>query len=290
MNEYEPLRQFVELARSLHFGRAARACHISGSALSRSIQRLESQLAEPLFEREHHKVTLTPAGEAFRRHAAAVLEEWRRFEAERAASHGRLTGTVHLYCTVTAAQSLVPDLLNRVRRAQPGIRIELATGYAADAIDQLRGGDIDVTIAALPERLPAGIVRRVITTTPVVFVGPNDGGPIDDATRRRPIDWSAVPVVLPAHGLARDYVDDWFARRAEMPTVYAEIEGHEAILSLVALGCGVGVVPRLVLENSALSERVREIPVRPALRRFRIGLCVRQRSLANPLVAAVWGA
>jgi LysR family positive regulator for ilvC len=290
VNEYEPLRQFVELARSLHFGRAARACHISPSALSRSVQRLESQLDEPLFEREHHKVTLTPAGAAFRRHAMTVLEEWHRFEAERAPSHGELAGTVHMYCTVTAAQSIVPDLLGRVRRTHPSVRIELDTGYAADAIEQLRGGDIDVSIAALPDRLPAGIVSRVLTKTPIVFVAPTVEGPVHDAVRRRATDWSAVPLVLPAYGLARDYVDQWLERRSLAPTIYAEIQGHEAILSLVALGCGVGVVPRLVLEKSALRDRIIEIPVRPALRQLRIGLCVRERSLTNPLVAAVWEA
>lgn len=290
MTEYEPLRQFVELARTLHFGRAARACHVSASALSRAIQRLESQLDEPLFEREHHKVTLTPAGEAFRRHAVTVLEEWDRFEAERAPTHGELTGTVHMYCTVTAAQSIVPDLVGRVRRTHPSVRIELATGYAADAIEQLRGGDIDVSIAALPDRLPAGIVSRVLTKTPVVFAAPTIEGTVHDAIRRRAIDWSGVPLILPAHGLAREYVDDWLVRRSLTPTIYAEIQGHEAILSLVALGCGVGVVPRLVLEKSALRDRIIEVAVRPALRRLSIGLCVRQRSLSNPLVAAVWEA
>ncbi|MBV8161518.1 MAG: HTH-type transcriptional activator IlvY [Acidimicrobiia bacterium] len=290
MREYEPLRQFVELTRTLHFGKAARACHVSPSALSRSVQRLESQLGEPLFEREHHKVTLTPTGDAFRRYALSLLEEWHRFEAELAPSGGSLGGTVHMYCTVTAAQSIVPDLLGQLRRAHPGIRIELATGYAADAIDQLRGGDVDVTVAALPHKLPAGILSRVLTTTPVVFAAPSTEGPIDDAVRRRPIDWAAVPLVLPAYGLARDYIDEWLQRRSVSPTVYAEIQGHEAILSLVALGCGVGVVPRLVLEKSALRDRIIEVPVRPALGQFRIGLCVRQRALANPLVAAVWEA
>lgn len=290
MRDYESLRQFVELGRTLHFGRAARACHLSPSALSRSVQRLEAELGEPLLEREHHKVTLTPAGEAFRRHALTVLDEWHRFEAERAPSHGVLSGTLHMYCTVTAAQSLVPDLLGRLRRAHPGIRIELATGYAANAIDQLRGGDIDVSIAALPDRLPAGIRSRVLVTTPVVFVAANVEGPTRDAVRRRPIDWTTLPFVLPAYGLAREYVDQWFDRRGLTPNVYAEIQGHEAILSLVALGCGIGVVPRLVLEKSALASRIIELPVRPALRQFRIGLCVRERSLASPLVAAAWEA
>jgi LysR family positive regulator for ilvC len=290
VNEYEPLRQFVELARSLHFGRAASACHVSPSALSRSVQRLEAQLGEPLFEREHHKVTLTPAGEQFRHHALAVLEEWQRYEQQRARSRGELNGTVHVYCTVTAAQSIVPDLLGRVRRAHPGIRIELATGYASDAIDRLRGGDIDISVAALPERMPAGIATRMLASTPVVFVGPNVDGPIQEALNRRRIQWSTVPLVLPAHGLARDYVNEWLDAKAITPTIYAEIEGHEAILALVALGCGVGVVPRLVLENSALHDRVTEIPARPALPAFSVGLCVRERSLANPLVAAVWNA
>lgn len=218
------------------------------------------------------------------------MDEWHRFEAERAPGRGALTGTVHVYCTVTAAQSIVPDLLGRVRRTHPRIRIELATGYAADAIDQLRGGEIDVTVAALPDRLPSGIMSRLLTTTPLVFVAPSIEGPVNDAARRRPIDWAKVPLVLPAFGLARDYVDQWLGRRSVIPPVYAEIEGHEAILSLVALGCGVGVVPRLVLEQSALRNRIIEIPVKPPLRQFRIALCVRQRSLANPLVAAVWKA
>lgn len=290
MRDYDPLRQFVELARTLHFGRAARACHISPSALSRSVQRIEAQVGEELFEREHHKVTLTPAGVAFRAHAVNVLEDWARLQEQLVTTAGALAGTVHVYCTVTAAQSIVPDLLGRVRRHHPGIRIELETGYAADAMDQLRGGAIDVSVAALPDRLPAGVVSRVLTTTPVVFVGPNVEGPVHDATSRRSVDWRAVPLVLPAYGLAREYVDQWLDRRAITPNIYAEIQGHEAILSLVALGCGVGVVPRLVLEKSALRDRISELSVRPPLRRFRIALCVRERALANPLVAAVWEA
>jgi LysR family positive regulator for ilvC len=290
MDDYEPLHQFVEVARTLHFGRAARACHVSPSTLSRSVQRLEAQLGEPLFEREHHKVTLTPAGEQFRRHALAVLDEWHRYDEERAASRGELNGTVHMYCTVTAAQSIVPDLLGRMRRTHAGIRIEIETGYSSDAIEQLRGGEIDASIAALPHRIPVGIASRELTTTPVVFVAPRVDGPVRDLCTRRRTDWSSVPLVLPAHGLARDYADEWLDRRNVMPNVYAEIEGHEAILALVALGCGVGVVPKLVLEKSALRDRIDELQVKPALRPFHIALCVRERSLSNPIIRALWEA
>jgi LysR family positive regulator for ilvC len=138
--------------------------------------------------------------------------------------------------------------------------------------------------------MPAGIVSRVLLSTPVVFVGPKIIGPVSEAIERRVIDWSTLPIVLPAHGLAREYWDQWIDRRGIAPNVYSEIEGHEAILSLVALGCGVGVVPRLVVEKSALRDRISEFAVKPSLRSFRIGLCVRDRSLSNPVVGAVWEA
>jgi LysR family positive regulator for ilvC len=288
MDEYEPLRQFLELARVLNFGRAARACHVSPSALTRSIQRLEAQLGEPLFERAHHKVTLTPAGDRFRNHALTVIEEWHRYDHERTHQQGSLTGTLHIYCTVTAAQGVVPQLLGELRREHPGIRVELATGYVSDAIDQLRGGRIDASIAALPDRLPAGITSRDLGTTPVVFVAPNADGPVRVALTRRRIDWSSVPLILPAHGVVRDYVDEWLEQRAVLPNIYAEIEGHEAILSLVALGYGVGVVPKLVLDKNALRDQVGALTIHPKLPDLRIALCVRERSLKSPLVAAIW--
>jgi LysR family positive regulator for ilvC len=201
-----------------------------------------------------------------------------------------MTGTLHIYCTVTAAQSVVPELLRELQHQHPGIRIELATGYVSDAIDQLRGGHIDASIAALPDRLPAGIASRQLGTTPVVFVAPRTEGPVRDAIERRRIDWLSVPLILPAHGVVRDYVDDWLEQRGVAPNIYTEIEGHEAILSLVTLGYGVGVVPKLVLDKSALHNEVAALSVRPGLPDLRIALCVRERSLTSPLIAAIWTA
>lgn len=287
MKEYDPLRQFAELARTLHFTRAAAALHVSPSALSRSIRRLEAQVGEPLFEREHHSVTLTDAGAAFRRYATSVLDGWSTYEAERSAADGPLHGTVHVYCTVTAAQTIVPHLLGRFRDRHPGVRLELETGYAADALDQLGRGAIDVTIAPLPPQVPRGVDARVVASTAVVVVGPIGAGPVRDLCSGRRVDWARLPYVLPERGLPRDAIDAWLAGRGIEPTVYAEIQGHEAILSLVALGCGVGVVPELVLASSALQDRVTVLSG-PRLPPLSIALCVRRRSLTNPVVAALW--
>ena len=57
---------------------------------------------------------------------------------------------------------------------------------------------------------------------------------------------------------------------------------------MVSLGCGVGVVPRLVLERSPLAGEVRELATAPKLPPFHIGLCTLEKSLADPRVAALW--
>ena len=95
-------------------------------------------------------------------------------------------------------------------------------------------------------------------------------------------------MVVPEYGLARRSVDRWFRSKRVRPNIQNEASGNEALLSLVALGCGVGVVPRLVLDNSSLRSSVRILNVRPALPPFRIAFCLRSQRLSSPLLAAFW--
>ena len=283
---YESLRLFVQLSRTLHFGRTSRDCHVSPSALSRAIQRLERELGIVLFTRDKRNVALTDAGRLFRDYATGVLEGWAAFE-ERIHRGDGPTGTLSVFCTVTAAQSFMPDILARFRAAYPGVHIQLETGYAADALAMLRAGT-DLTVAALPARLPNSIAARTITVTPLVFVAPTSPGDVARAVDRRPVLWDDVPLVVPPFGLARDAVDAWFRGRGHRPAVYSEVASHEGILSLVASGCGVGVVPGLVLDRSSLRDRLRIVAVRPRLGDFHVGACVLRRRLPEPAVAAFW--
>ena len=70
------LKQFVALADTLHFGRAAELSHVSASALSRGIQRLEAEVGVALFERDNRSVSLTGAGAAFLDYARDTLRGW----------------------------------------------------------------------------------------------------------------------------------------------------------------------------------------------------------------------
>jgi LysR family positive regulator for ilvC len=287
MDALEPLRLFLYLSRTLHFGRTSEVCHVSPSALSRTIQRLEQEAGAALFVRDRRHVELTPAGQRLQAWAAGVLDGWRALEPQLRAGF-ELSGTVSIFSTVTASQSILPAALGQFRRTYPSVHIQLETGYAANALSMLEDGGVDVTVAALPDHLPHALATKILAVTPLLFVAPTVECPVSQAVQRRRIRWEDVPVILPRFGLARSYADAWFRRRRVRPPIYAEIQGHEAILSLVALGCGVGVAPALVLEKSPLRGEVRVLDVAPRLPEFRVGICTARRKLQSPVVAALW--
>jgi LysR family positive regulator for ilvC len=289
--DYDALRLFLHLSRTLRFSRTSRECHVSPSALSRTVQRLEQETGWPLFERDRRTVRLTAEGARFAEHARDTLERWTRLGRELAGRGDKLTGSIAIFASVTACQSFLPELLSAFRQRHPEIHIRLETGYAADALERLAEGRVDVSVAAIPARMPQTLVARALLRTPLVFAAPRAPCEVERLCHRRPLPWPELPVVLPASGLARDSADRWFRRRRITPAVYGEVPGSEATLALVSLGCGVGIVPRLVLDESPLASKVRVLDTDDggeALGEFRVGICTRRRKLASPLVRALW--
>jgi LysR family positive regulator for ilvC len=289
--DYDALRLFLHLSRTLHFGRTSRERHVSASALSRTVQRLEREVGWPLLERDRRTVRLTPAGERFVEHARDTID---RFDALRQRLRGKgatLAGSISIFASVTASQSFLPRILSSFRQRYPDIHIHLETGHAADAFEMLRRGAVDVAVAALPDRPPPAILARVILHTPLVFVAPAAPCEVARQASQRTIPWDELPLVLPAGGLVRAEADRWLRRKRVAPVIYGEVLGNEAALSLIALGCGVGLVPRIVLDKSALRADLRPLDVEPRPGELRVGFATLRRKLdSSPLVAAFWQA
>lgn len=285
MKALDGLRLFDHLAGTCHFGRTAAACHVSQPTLSRSIARLEAELDVRLFDRDRRGVRLTAEGVRFREFARDVLDRWQGYAAG-GVGPGALSGTLSLFCTVTAAQSILPDVLARFRDAHPGLHLDLQTGYAAEALQRLDDGTVDATVAPLPARVPRHLLTHVIATTSLVLVGPV-GGPHDLPPEPGP-GWSETPFVLPTASLVRALADRWFRRLGVRPRIAAEEAGHEAILSLVTLGFGIGVVPELVATGSPLASRLRIIETTTEPPTFDLAVCTTPAHLERPAVRAFW--
>ncbi len=286
------LRHFVHLAEALHFGRASAAANLSPSALSRSIRQLEAELGAVLFDRDNRSVTLTRQGETFLAWARDVLTGWDVVRHTVQEQSGDLQGEVSLYCSVTASYSFLFELLGTLRRDHPRIELKLHTGDPEHAVARVRTGSEDIAIGARPDALPAGLAFKPIARSRLVFIAPAGEPRLRDLGRRRrdPRQWAATPMILPESGLARQRADQWFRELGVQPRIYAQVAGNEAIVSMVSLGFGIGVVPEIVLDASPLAGQVAVLRVTPALAPYEVGLFTLEKKLRSPLIQAFWAA
>lgn len=283
------LKQFLSLAESLHFGRASEECNISVSALSRNIRSLEEELGTTLFHRDNRTVQLTREGERFLDYARETSQQWAQIRNELHEQSGQLSGEVSIYCSVTASYSFLYELLNRFREVYPGIEIKLHTGDPEHAISRIQSGSEDIAMAATPERLPAGVEFSPVGDTPLLFIAPLSQ---KEMTEKFQVGSSSVrssiPMILPESGVAREHVNSWLREQQIQPTIYAQVTGNEAIVTMVSLGFGIGVVPKIVLDNSPLASQVEVLDIKPLLGDYAVGLFTQQKALKNPLINAFW--
>ncbi|WP_347331168.1 HTH-type transcriptional activator IlvY [Marinimicrobium locisalis] len=284
----QKLRLYIALATARHFGRAAAQCHVSPSTVSRNLKQLEEELQTPLMIRDNRSVALTPEGEHFLRFARESLQRWETFQEALHTEAGELRGQLSIYCSVTASYSFLHELLTRFRGRYPGIAIKLHTGDPAQAIERITAGQEDIAIAARPDRVPGNLEFKSIAKSPLLLIEPADHQLLPKETHaERP--WHEWPVIIPEEGLARERFDHWCRQQGVTPEIYAEVKGNEAIVSMVSLGFGLGLVPEIVLRNSPLRDRVTPLEEQPDLGPFETGICVLQRRLKSPIVSALWG-
>ena len=285
MNQHD-LKNFLTVAEVLHFGRASEMCHLSASALTRSIQRLEAELGQQLFLRDNRTVLLTRAGEVFQEYARKAQRDWLAM-CEEIEDDGRVHGAVSIYASVTAVYSVLPDLLMQYRGDYPEVKIELQTGVAEAAIQKVVAGEIDLAVAALPDRLLSRVEFLPLLETDLVFVASRQSVG-DKHGNNLEMQLSETPLVLPSRGLARSRVDEWLKKQGFHRNRITEVTGNEGILSLVRLGCGIGVVPELVLERSPLRHDVVVLENSAKLEPYVVGLCSTQKNLERTSVSALW--
>lgn len=238
------LRYFVTVAETLNFGRAAKRLHISQPPLSRQIAALEAELGTRLFERTRRAVKLSTAGAALLpearrllREADGLKERARHFAAGRA-------GTLALGFLSMSAYNVLPALLPAFHRAHPGVRLALQENTSDVQLAALALGEIDVGLVLPPVSDPA-LEYVPLHHEPLVAALP--------AKRRwqrsAPLalgDLAGEPFIMfppkVAPGLY-DLVVAFCRRGGFAPRIEQEAIQMQTIVSLVAAGMGVALVP-----------------------------------------------
>jgi len=226
--EHRELELFLHLARTLNYGRTSLECHVSAATLTRTIQRLETRAGAQLLDRGPRGVVLTAEGRRFTTYAEQALELWADYRSGSAEPAG-LTGELRIFATVTACQTLLPDLLAPLRAEHPQIRLAIRTGDAAAALARLDEGEVDAAVAGIPRRLPQSLVTRTVAVTDLVLVKARDSA-------------ADGPYVVPARGLVRDNAFRWFrASSGGTDELAVPTLGDLATLALAALLAGFAI-------------------------------------------------
>lgn len=277
------LAMFNHLAQSLHFGQTAKAMFVTPSTLSRAIQRLEQDAGATLFQRNNREVSLTPEGRLFLSFSIETVQQWQSLQSQLAQQTQYLTGEMSVYCSVTAANSHLPDMLNQFRAQHPQVDIKLVTGDPALSIQKVLDGQADVAISIKTPQMHPDIRFKAIDDVPLVLVVPKSLG----IRHLRQIKWDQHQIIMPESGPSKRIVHHWFAEHNIRPKVYASVGGNEAIVSMVALGFGIGIVPCIVLDNSAQSNQVIAINI-DDIESYQIGLCCHTRAQDEPMIKAMF--
>jgi DNA-binding transcriptional LysR family regulator len=243
--ELRHLRYFRAVAEELHFGRAAERLHIAQPPLSQQIRQLERELGVSLLTRSTRRVELTRAGEAYLRRVTAVLDavDDAGHQARRV-SQG-LEGHLSIGCVGSATYSVLPRLVRALREQLPLVEISIRGEMLAPAqLDALRNRDVDIALLRPPVDDPdvhCEHVRRdrLIAALPTAHpLASRDTLAVDDLRDEDFIAHAGQGRSVMGHLLTAICADAGFS-----PRIRQEVSETSTLVTLVAAGLGVAVVP-----------------------------------------------
>ncbi len=251
--DFHSLAQFVALARTKNFTRAAAELNLSQSALSRAIQKLEDQFGQPLFERKPREVVLTDLGELLLERAKKILKLVEDTFSELSDAGRRVR--VRLGAIPTIAPYFLPSLLGSFARQHPDISVIVQEDTTEALIKSCSHGDIDLAIVALPI-VAKNLEVEPLFTEELLLVLPA-GHPLtaEENLRAGAVDRYPFVMLNEAHCLAEN-ISSFCRRQSVQPVTVERTSQLATVQELVALDHGVSIVPEMARRIDLSHRRV----------------------------------
>lgn len=269
MLNLERLRTLDALARHGSVSAAADGLHVTTSAVSQQMAKLEREIGQQLLAKNGRGVRLTDAGRLLADHAARILSQVELAQADIEAQRGQAVGEVRIGAFPTAARGLFPAAVASLRRDHPELRVLTKELEPEGAVREVLRGDLDLAVVLdwsnkrLP--VPGGLAQaQLLDDVPDVAM-PADH-PLATRAEVDLEDFAEDEWVSWPEG---EFCHEWlvFTLRSKgfEPRISHMAGEHHTQLALIAAGLGVCVAPRL--GRGSVPEGVALVPVRQRMRR-----------------------
>ncbi|MGM3275958.1 LysR family transcriptional regulator [Ralstonia sp. 24A2] len=256
------IETFVTTADAGSFTAAAEQLHLTSSAVSKSVARLEERLGTRLFERTTRRLALTDAGAAFYRTCVRILSDLDEAEAVLAVQRSEPLGRLRLDAPATFGRLRVWPLLLRFAQQHAHVRLDVSfTDRFVDLLDE--GIDVTVRIGG-PDHWPASVGHRYLGRERLIFCAAPDylarnGTPVS------PAELSRHDLVL--YGKSDGATSPWLIAHDAGTIERRTMEGRitvgngEAQVAAVKAGCGIAQLATwLVCDDIARGDLVQILP------------------------------
>jgi DNA-binding transcriptional LysR family regulator len=259
--DFTALRYFSETADSRSIRAASERLHVSPSAISRQIAKLEYELKAPIFDRGAYGMTLTPAGEILKAKVEGMIREFMRVRSHIAALQELQAGTVDVYCFQTAIESFVAPVLHGFNRRYPNVLFNVTMSSTDETIAALTNGTAEIGLVLNPPVRETIASTDVFRDTIVVALAPSH--PLAGRKELSLRDLADFPIALTERSFGlRQQLDRMFDRHAFSPNTFCVTNSLNLVKEIARLDRQCTLLPRFAVANEVASGALEAIPVR----------------------------
>ena len=262
---------------------AARRVGVSQPALTKMVRELEVELSATLLVRTSKGVLPTAQGKVLYAHAVRVTRELNAATLQISQLGGKMTGELKIGAVPLAVLLLIPETLRTFGREFPDIRLRVSEELYIAQLQRLRSGEVDVAVGGIPDDLSTGefVVEQLMTTSMAVVV--RKGSPRAKATSLAEL--ADAKWVYTGASSDSGYAKMLFERNGlPSPPIGAIVNSTLVLLSLIATGDFVGLMPQQIAVHPLATQFLAVVPIAEGGLPLSVGAIVRSDSVVSPAI------
>ena len=255
---------------------------MSQSAISSSLQQLEENIGQQLFERIGRKLVLNRFGQSLLPNIASLLDQ--AVELDQQFLGNAMGGVIEIGASFTIANHVIVDPMVDFQQQHPSVEIRITSDNSPGITDRVTSGELDFGLIESPVTDPTILCAPWLEDELVVFASPDH--PLAKKTKASMTDLVTTPWVLRERGSgARNMFNDTFSTHLNDIDIAMEIRHNEPIKRAVARTVGIGCLSRRVVERELADATLIEISTPPPARMARRFYLIRRHATQLPPAA-----